>query len=181
MPLFQQGERFGAVHIVVSGCMKLWETDETGDERIVAVRLPGELVGMEGWARGRYPYGAEAAVPVKVCQLQWPHMKDCTSSPILLERLLHKTTRQLEQSTRIWMNLPATERVAAFLSHFAQHAGLPFDLPLTRAEIGSLLGLAEETVVRAMRKLRAEKRLSMQGRRIMGVTCERRDATTQSG
>ena len=59
--LFRQGERFSAAHIVVSGYLKLYETDEGGSGRIVALRLPGELVGMEGWARGNYPHGAEAA------------------------------------------------------------------------------------------------------------------------
>jgi len=177
--LFQQGERFTAVHVVASGCLKLRETNEDGGERIVAVRLPGELVGMEAWARGRYPYTAEAAAPTKVCQLQWPHAKGCAPSTALLERLLRKTAVQLEHSTRVWMSLPAIERVAAFLDHFAQHARPSVDLPITRAEIGSLLGLAEETVVRAIARLRAQQRLDMQGRRIARVVRERREPGAQ--
>ncbi|MFO7306247.1 MAG: Crp/Fnr family transcriptional regulator [Gammaproteobacteria bacterium] len=168
--LFQQGERFNAVYIVISGCMKLRETDETGAEHIVAVRLPGELVGLEGWASGRYPHGAVAAIDTKVCQLLWPYTNGSVRSYALLEQLLKKAARQLEHSSHIWMSLPAVERVAAFLAYFAQRTGIPFELPLTRAEVGSLLGLAEETVVRALATLRAQRRLRMQGRRIEAIS-----------
>lgn len=154
--LFEQGERFTAIHILVSGCVKLFETNEEGAERLVAIRLPGELLGAEGWAHGRHPYTAVAAVRTKVCRLQWPQVKACAPSNALLEQLLRKTAAQLMQTTHVWTNLPAVERVAAFLNHFAQHPQLSTKLPLTRAEIGSLLGLAEETVVRAIARLRAQ-------------------------
>lgn len=178
--LFRQGERFSAAHIVVSGCLKLCETNESGNERVMAIRLPGELVGMEGWARGHYPYSAIAAAPTKLCELQWPHARECQHSPALLQVLLQRTAIQLDRSTRIWMNLPAIERVAAFLDHFLQHAQPPIELPLTRAEIGSMLGLAEETVVRAMAQLRARKRLNVQGRRIAYVVHNAQECAARS-
>lgn len=165
--VFRQGERFTAVHIVAAGCLKLSEANEEGVEHIVALRLPGDLVGIEAWARGHYPYTAEVVAPTRLCQLQWPHLKDRAPTAALLERMLRKTAVQLEQSTRVWANLPAIERVAAFLDHFARRAGPSSDLPITRAEIGSLLGLAEETVVRAITRLRAQQRLQIKGRRLV--------------
>lgn len=163
--LFNQGDRFGSVYIVVYGSIKLLEIAKDGRERIVSLYLPGELVGMEGWNRGKYPYTAITAGNTRLCQLQWPHTSQ--PSPVLLERLLHKTVAQLDSSQHIWMNLPAVERVAAFLMRLMEHAGTPCELPLTRSEIGSLLGLAEETVVRAMRTLQERKMLRLDGRRLM--------------
>ncbi len=151
--LFHQGDRFAAVFVVVEGCVKLIETNTDGSERLVALCLPGEMVGIEGWAHGRYPYTAVAAGPARLCELHWPQVKPAALPAALLERLLRKTAAQLDCSKRVWLNLPAVERVSAFLKRFAECTGSQ-ELPLTRSEIGSLLGLAEETVVRAIRTLR---------------------------
>ena len=48
--------------------------------------------------------------------------------------------------------LPAAERVRVFVEEFLARSNQ--SLPMTRAEIGLHLGLAEETVVRALAKLR---------------------------
>jgi CRP/FNR family transcriptional regulator len=167
--LFRQGDRFEAVYLIVSGCILLRESDADGHERIVAARLPGELVGLEGWARSRHPYSAEVAAPTRVCELVWPNVDSAGGSTRLLDRLLRKATAQLERSSSVWAQFPAVDRVAAFIDHLGRHLGVPFELPLTRAEIGSLLGLAEETVVRAFAELRAERRISIRGREISSV------------
>ena len=159
--LFEQGERFTTLHILVSGCVKLFEANEEGAERLASICFPGELLGVEGWAHGRHPYTAVVAARTKVCRLQWPHVQTRAPSNALHEQLLRKTAAQLTRATHVWANLPAVERVAAFLSHFARHSQLSGKLPLTRAEIGSLLGLAEETVVRAIARLRGQGALDL--------------------
>lgn len=165
--LFNQGEKFAAVHVVVSGSIKLLEISKEGRERVVALHLPGELAGMEGWSHGHYPYTAITAGATRLCQLQWPCIQHATASSALLERLLRKTVAQLDSSQHIWMSLPAVQRVAAFLVRLIERAGVGCELPLTRTEIGSLLGLAEETVVRAMRTLQEHQQLSLQGKRLI--------------
>lgn len=169
--LLRQGEPFGAVHIVVRGCLCLRETMLDGAERIVGYRVRGELVGIEGWARGHCTYTAEAVETTMTCRLSWPGASGkAAGSNALLQRLLAKTAIQLDRSTTPWSGLPAIERVAAFVEDFvrrsrADHAtGEQVTLPMTRAQLGSYLGLAEETVVRALAQLRLRKRLDIQGR-----------------
>src|SRR5687768_14160694 len=58
--LFSQGEWFKALYVVVSGCLKLQEVSPDGAERIVAFRVAGEMVGLEGWSRGQHPHSAIA-------------------------------------------------------------------------------------------------------------------------
>jgi CRP/FNR family transcriptional regulator len=89
--LFNQGDKFTAVHMVVSGSIKLLEISKEGRERVVALYLPGELVGMEGWNHGYYPYTAMATGIARLCQLQWPRTHHTAASSALLERLLRKT------------------------------------------------------------------------------------------
>lgn len=157
--LFRQGDAFDGVFMIASGCLKLRETSSYGGERIAAIRTPGEIVGLEGWAEGRHPHAAIAATEARLCRLKMPP-RGRSVSVDLLERLLCKAAVQLERASRPWTGGAAAERVAAFVEDLAErlgderlaHGAAP--LPLTRAEIGSYLGLAEETVVRALAKLR---------------------------
>lgn len=157
-PLFRQGDAFDAVYVVASGCLKLRETSANGGERIVAIRTPGEVVGLEGWAQGRHPHAAIAATRATLCRLKMPPRGNAVSAD-LLERVLSKAAVQLERASRPWAGGSAVERVAAFVEDLAERLGderlarAASPLPLTRAEIGSYLGLAEETVVRALAKL----------------------------
>ncbi|HEX6994940.1 MAG TPA: Crp/Fnr family transcriptional regulator [Gammaproteobacteria bacterium] len=172
--LFRQGDAFDGVYIVASGCMKLRETSADGGERIVALCTPGEIVGLEGWAYGRHPHAALAATDATLCRLSMPARGGAVSVD-LLERVLAKAAMQLERASRPWAGRPALERVAAFVEDLAERLGDPrlahgaTPLPMTRAEIGSYLGLAEETVVRALAKLARPERAA-------GAARERRDA-----
>lgn len=156
--LFRQGDAFDGVYIVASGCVKLRETSADGAERIVALCTPGEIVGLEGWASGRHPHAAFAAIDATLCRLSMPARGGAVSVD-LLERVLAKAAVQLARASRPWAGKPALERVATFVEDLAErlgdtrlaHGAAP--LPVTRAEIGSYLGLAEETVVRALAKL----------------------------
>jgi CRP-like cAMP-binding protein len=66
--------------------------------------------------------------------------------------LLAKSTAQCEQAALPWAGLSAEKRVRAFLDDFRMRTDQP--LPMTRAQIGQYLGIAEETVVRALSRLR---------------------------
>lgn len=170
--LFRQGEPFAAVYIVVRGSVRLCDTSGEGIDRVVDFRLPGELVGLEGLGSARYPHTAQAIDEVAVCRLKWPRAERTAASACFLEQVLLKSATQLERATRPWAGLPATERVARFLEDLAERLGTPgapldqFTLPMTRADIGSRLGLAEETVVRALAQLNAAQRIEVAGRRV---------------
>lgn len=180
--LMVQGERFDAVYLVVAGCLTLRETMPNGLERVVGFRVPGELVGLEGWTHGVYPCTVTAASATTVCRLRWPRPEPVASAE-LLERLLRKTAGQLDAFARPWTGLAAVEQVAAFIEDFARrtYASEPPDerllLPMTRAEIGSYLGLAEETVVRALAQLRRTGRMEVRGRTVTLRANRHRSAT----
>lgn len=171
--LFAQGERFVAIYLVVAGCLTLRETSPDGTERVVGFRVPGELVGLEGWSLGVHSFTATAATAMTVCRLKWPQRERAVASAALLERLLRKSTGQIDACARPWTGLVAVEQVAAFIEDFARRMRMSGErpderlvLPMTRAEIGSYLGLAEETVVRALAQLRRSGRLDVKGRAV---------------
>lgn len=151
--LFSQGEIFAAVYLVRSGCLKLAASRIDGSDQVIGFRVAGEIIGLEGLASGRYPHRVEALTPVSLCRLQWTVAGDGSRHPVLLQRVLVKAIQQWQAAERPWAGLGAAGQVAAFLDDFAARMGeTPATFPMTRAEIGSYLGLAEETVVRAIRR-----------------------------
>ncbi len=172
--LLEQGTP-AALYIVAGGCLVLRVSLPDGSQRVVGLRLPGELIGLESYARGEQVYAAQAAAPSAVCRLRLPAPGTGGAHGALLERLLLKSAAQPERAAAPWAGLPAVERVAAFIENYTQRAQLsgredPFKLPLTRADIGSYLGLAPETVVRALGHLSQAQRLAVRGRTVrLGV------------
>lgn len=171
-PLLHQGERTRAVYMTVDGCLILRETLAAGGRRVVGLRLPGELVGVQHYARTLHSYTARAVTETLVCRLELRATRTRPSNPYLLERLLVKYAMQTERTASTWPGSPAVERVAAFVENYALRARVngvgngQFRLPMTRADIGSYLGLAAETVVRALAELSGSGRLSVHGRAI---------------
>ncbi|MHB1871141.1 MAG: Crp/Fnr family transcriptional regulator [Steroidobacteraceae bacterium] len=168
--LIEQGEAPG-LYIVSSGCLVLRVNQSDGSQRVVGLRLPGELVGLESYAHGQQMYTAQAASPSTVCRLHLPALGTGPAHGALLERLLLKSAAQPDRASAPWAGLPAVERVAAFIENYSQRAHLParedpFKLPLTRADIGSYLGLAPETVVRALGHLSQAQRMAVRGRTV---------------
>jgi CRP/FNR family transcriptional regulator len=150
--LFRQGEAFDAPHVVTSGCIILTETQHDGTERIVAVRVPGEIVGLENLHSRTQHYGAQAVGSTTLCRLRWGASGLAGRSAALLRALVNRSSMQFEQAVKPWAGLASVDRVRLFLEDLRARSDQP--VPLTRAQIGRCLGLAEETVVRALAELR---------------------------
>jgi CRP/FNR family transcriptional regulator len=153
--LFRAGDPFIAPQIVTSGCVILTETHEDGTERIVALRVPGEIIGTENLHRTTQRYGARTVASTTVCRLRWGTGGLAGRSAALLRSLVAMSSRQNGESHPPWPGHDSMERVRLFIEDFQRRTDQP--LPLTRAQIGQYLGLAEETVVRAMAGLRRRK------------------------
>jgi CRP/FNR family transcriptional regulator len=145
--LFAEGARFEAPYVVTSGCLGVTELLPGGDERIVAFLVPGDVAGLESWNRETHRYGVQAVSAATLCRLRWSARP---RSAALLRALLDKASLQLSAAAP-WAGLPAAERVAGFVADFRRRTDQP--MPMTRAQIGRHLGLAEETVVRALKSL----------------------------
>jgi CRP/FNR family transcriptional regulator len=149
--LFRQGEAFVAPCIVTSGCIAVTELRADGSERIVAFRVAGEIVGLESWNHRTHRFGAHAVAASTLCRLRWHAAGGAIRSTALLRALLAKATAQSADISMPWAGLAAVDRVRAFVDDFRRRSN--GSLPMTRAQMGQYLGLAEETVVRALKAL----------------------------
>ena len=157
--LLREGDPFAGPYVVTSGCVSLTQLLDNGTERIVAFRVPGEIIGLESCTSPVHRYGAQAISSATVCRLRWSAAGLQSRSAALLRTLLAKASEQLEHAAPPWPGLSSVERVRAFVADYERRADHP--PPMTRAQIGRYLGIAEETVVRAFAELkRADNRRS---------------------
>jgi CRP/FNR family transcriptional regulator len=155
--------------IVVSGAIKLTKSLPDGRQQIVALLFPSDFLGR--------PFGpaswhtAEAAMAVELCCFSRHYFERLMQDQAGLKQLfLERTLEELELA-RDWIlrlgRSTAREKLAAFIllmwrrirapgcEPCARLQAQPFDLPLSRSEIGDYLGLRIETVSRQLKALEA--------------------------
>lgn len=163
--LHRAGEAFGGLLLIHAGCFKTVITAADGRERVTAFRLRGELLGSEAFGTDFQQCDAIALDDGEVWELPRQAMNAALARvPALAEALTVALATELRQD-RAWLlslgTHNAEQRVATLLLDLGQRfAALGFSrtqylLRMTRAEIGSFLGLQLETVTRAMTNLAA--------------------------
>ncbi|MCI0509361.1 CRP/FNR family transcriptional regulator [Chromohalobacter marismortui] len=158
--LFDATTPFTHLFAVRCGSLKQSVTQAHGEERITHFYLPGELVGLDGLASGGHPGLIQALETTAVCAIPFAQLDRLSGElPELRHALYRSMSRELHDD-RYWLcrlaGHTAEARLASFiidLSHRFQRCGLSptrFRLPMARADIGSHLGLAVETISRLM-------------------------------
>lgn len=190
--LVLEGDSAACFHRVLSGTVAGYKATADGRRQIVAFYFPGDLVGLT--AGEHYGYGAEAVGRASVCSVPRTRMRDLSrQSPALYEDLLLALDREVAaaQERLLWLGRKtAQERLACFLLECAERIGEPVDdggqtvpLPMSQLEIGDYLGLASETVSRALAQLAKEGAIDIL-RPFAGVVIrdrERLEAATDEG
>ena len=157
--IYRAGETFTGIFAMKSGTAKLVHTDEFGNETIIAILLPGELLGFDGLSSGRYLCSLVALESSSYCELGTNELDLLHQKlPNLHQILLQRTGDQFNQSIyRIAQSQRSADvRLATFLLELAERYRLRgfspelIHLSLTRQDMGNHLGLALETISRIL-------------------------------
>lgn len=179
--LHQAGERFERLHLVHSGFVKVLSCAADGRHQITALLMKGDWLGFDGIAGGCYTSDAVAMDTSEVWSMRYESLIEAgRCCPALLQALHAAISGALARERESLMavcTLPADARVAEFLHGFARslsRRGLRTDqitLRMTRAEIGSHLGLRLESVSRAFTRLARENVIEVdeRSRREVGI------------
>lgn len=165
--LFQAGERFSHLYVLNSGFFKIVNLAHDGREQVAGLKFRGDWLGFDGIAGGCYASDAIAMDTGEVWALRYDTLlAACSCQPALMTVLHEAMSREITRDRDSLLSvctLPADARVADFLRHWADglaRRGLRNDqisLRLTRAEIGSCLGMTLETVSRALSRLARDR------------------------
>nr|BAL52858.1 Crp/FNR family transcriptional regulator [uncultured Gammaproteobacteria bacterium] len=159
--LFRSGEAFHGLIAIKSGMAKLIFQDEHGQEHILAVLLPGELVGLDALSHYTYRCSAVALDTLSYCELPGKEIsRICAKIPALFQEMLRHASDAIgtQREQMLFIKRPASQRLAAFILDLSQRletrgfASDEFSLGLSRQELGSHLHLALATVSRTLKQ-----------------------------
>jgi len=163
--VFLAGDESVACATLVSGAVKLSRIDSDGVERTMALVHPAGFLARLFAATSDCT--ATALTQSELCLFPRELIeREMRAHPDFMEKVLRATVAQLEESRALIELIgrrDARARVAGLLLILldggcdgAPEDGAALDLPLTRGEIASLLGLTIETVSRQLSALEAD-------------------------
>lgn len=174
--LYRAGDPFSAIYAIRSGFFKNELIVKDGRSQIMGFHMPGEVIGMDGISAGAYTCNAVALEDAEVCAIPLSRIEEnCHEMREFAHRLHQIMSKEIVRDQRVMALLgcrDAEARLAAFLVNISDrlaargHASSDFELPMTREEIGSFLGLTLETVSRMFSRLQGEKLIEVDLRRI---------------
>ena len=174
--LYRDGDNARALYAVRSGCVKTMTESANGDEQIVGFHLPGELLGMDGFADGVHSCNALALETSSVCELPIDQLDSlCHSLPTLqnqMRRIMGKEVSSDHKLLLLLGKMTAEERLASFLLSLSSRMeerhwkDNEFNLSMPRQDIANYLGMAVETVSRLFASFQSENIISVDRRHI---------------
>lgn len=164
--LYRLDEPVKAVYAIRFGSLKSYVLSGDGRLQITGFHIVGEPLGLNDLATGRHTSEAQALEPTSLCEVPLDHLEHLSVEvPSIRSQMLIILSREVQHYQELMLMLGkknAEERLATFLlglSHrFEQHgfSALRFNLSMSRGDIGTYLGVAEETVCRLFSRLQEE-------------------------
>lgn len=174
--LFRSGDRFNAIYAVHCGSFKICVVDGEGREQVCRFPIAGDVMGLDGLGGGHYESDAVALEDSEVCVVPFaPLERRARDDRSLQKNLCSLLAREIIHDQGMILLLGSSQaegRVAAFLiglsDRFRQrgYSSRDFNLRMSRAEIGSYLGLKLETVSRVLSSLAERGLVAVDQKRI---------------
>ncbi len=174
--LYNEGDKFQNIYAVRSGTFKSSLTLADGREQVSGFHMAGELMGLDGLAQGAHASSATALEDTEVCSIPYAHLNELASGSKSMQHIVTRLmSREIVREHSLMMllgSMNAEERLAAFLLNLSQrlkargYSASEFHLRMSRAEIGSFLGMKLETVSRTFSAFQSQGLLEVDKRHI---------------
>jgi CRP/FNR family transcriptional regulator len=176
--LYAEGDCFKNIHAVRAGTFKSSLLLADGRQQVSGFYMAGELLGLDGVATGRHASTATALEDTEVCAIPYPKLSELaatggTQMRQIVARLMSREIVREHSLMLLLGSMTADERLAAFLLNLSQRmnargfSAREFHLRMSRAEIGSYLGLKLETVSRSFSAFQRKGLLEVDKRHVL--------------
>lgn len=158
--LYRAGDYFDNLYAVRLGFLKSTVMSSDGREQVTNFFMAGEMIGIDGISSDVYSCDVVALEDTEVCVIPYERMEEATMTMramgVHFQKMLSREIVRQHGVMLLLGSMHAEERLAAFLLSLSQrfenrgYSRSEFVLRMTRAEIGSYLGLKLETVSRVL-------------------------------
>lgn len=158
--LYRAGDYFDNLYAVRLGFLKSTVMCSDGREQVTNFFMAGEMIGIDGISSDVYSCDVVALEDTEVCVIPYERMEEATTTMramgVHFQKMLSREIVRQHGVMLLLGSMHAEERLAAFLLSLSQrfenrgYSRSEFVLRMTRAEIGSYLGLKLETVSRVL-------------------------------
>lgn len=182
--LYSEGDRFTGFFCLRVGRLKVFRTAPGGQEYILRIAQPGQVLGLETLASDRIATAsAEMLEDGIVCQTDRNLVLDLvrrnpSTAACVIESLAGQLTVSDEHRFAM-ASLSVRSRTARVLALLVQSHGKPGNngvllrLPVTRQTLAQMVAAAPETVMRTIRKLREERIIQGRGKTVHVLDLDR--------
>lgn len=175
--VFRQNDDFRSVYAVRSGTLKCYRNTPQGEEQVTAFYFPGEVFGMDGISKNKYPGSAVALETAAICEIPFELLGELSIRLPNLQRhffqlMSHEISEDQQLITMLSKN-SAEQRIAALLLSISARnsqrklSATAFRLAMSRSDIGNYLGLTVETVSRVFSRFQKSGAISADGKEVV--------------
>ena len=188
--LYRGGDKFQFIYAVRSGTFKSGITLKDGREQVTGFQMAGELLGLDGLAEGKHASSATALEDAEICAIPYAHLSELATRSTEMQHVISRLmSREIVREHSLMMllgSMNAEERLAAFLLNLSQrmkargYSPSEFHLRMSRAEIGSCLGMKLETVSRTFSSFQQQRLLDVDKKHVRIVDIEGLNRTLET-
>lgn len=155
--IFHEGEEAGSIFTLRSGMLKLSRITGDGRRRILRLLRPGDVVGLEALATGRYDSEAATLTDATLCRIPTEVVHRLNQqSPRMHAGLLNKWQKALREADDWLASInfgTARQRVCQFILKMRHVTDPGITTLFSREDMGAMMDLKLETVSREVSAL----------------------------
>ncbi len=170
----EQNQSTDSLFIVRSGAVKAYYIDGDGNERVSGFFLPGDIFGLDSFSMEKSAYATKMLSIGQIYRVPFEELdKLALTHPNFQHYLLKLMSYEVFDAKRLSVlnsHYSADTRLAFFLlnmsARFQQQrlSATTFNLPMSRIEISSYLGLSPETVSRSLANFQHRQWIEVSGK-----------------
>lgn len=160
--LYQAGDDSDTLYLLQKGLVQIYRISASGKEQYIRQLESGDFIGESGlFSQQHFNRYVKAEEPTTVCSIQRDVFKELLlMNPEIALALLEEFSNRLNASEQqtTWITSESTsDRLSAYLLEaYKQQQSLSIEIPSTKKQLASFLGMSPESFSRSLTKLTKE-------------------------
>lgn len=175
--IYKAGEDFKNLFTVHSGMFKSVYLTQQGDERIVDIFIPGQIMGFDGIYENKYKTTVQAVCDGSYCVIPYYPLQDLSMKHRDIQsRMMKMMSEKIIQFENTHNDFTATQKLVSFVKSVSDlyysrgFSANQFPFQISQRDLANYLGLAEATLSRVFAKLKKNNILSLQDHQITVIS-----------